>query len=296
MKARDIQELEQKEGRYNIRAVDRAVRILSVLSDGKPRTLTELSEEIAINSSTTFRLLATLAYNNYVERDGQSGAYRPGLACLELARAYHESNDIRQAALPALEMLRDDTKETVHLAVLDKMEVVYVEKLHGLHAIGLMSSRVGGRSPAYCTGVGKVLLAYIPRELVRAHFEQAGLHRYSDATVQSLDELMDHLENVRRQGYALDRGEHEAEVRCVAAPIFDMTGKAVAAISVSGPAGRMEPLETNLELINQTQQTARSISARLGYREGGHNAEQFQLRTEEGEMNAQDHQPTRESA
>jgi DNA-binding IclR family transcriptional regulator len=289
MKARNMQELEQKEDRYNIRAVDRAVRILSVLSDGKPRTLTELSEEIGINSSTTFRLLATLAYNNYVERDGQSGAYRPGLACLELARAYHESNDIRQAALPALEMLRDDTKETVHLAVLDKMEVVYVEKLHGLHAIGLMSSRVGGRSPAYCTGVGKVLLAYTPPELVRAHFEQVGLHRYSDATILSLDELLDHLENVRREGYALDRGEHEAEVRCVAAPIFDMTGKAVAAISVSGPAGRIEPLETNLELVNKTRQTARSISARLGYREGSHNAEQFQLRTEEGEMNAQDH-------
>lgn len=287
-----MQELEQKEGRYNIRAVDRAVRILSVLSDGKPRTLTELSEEIGINSSTTFRLLATLAYNNYVERDGQSGAYRPGLACLELARAYHESNDIRQAALPALEMLRDDTKETVHLAVLDKMEVVYIEKLHGLHAIGLMSSRVGGRSPAYCTGVGKVLLAYISPELIRSHFEQVGLHSYSEATIQSLDELIDHLESVRRQGYALDRGEHEPEVRCVAAPIFDMAGTAVAAISVSGPAGRMEPLETNLELVNKTRQTAHSISARLGYREGGHNAEQFQLRTEEGEMNAQDHQPT----
>ncbi len=274
MKVRNKQEVEQKENRYNIRAVDRAVRILSVLSDGKPRTLTELSEEIGINSSTTFRLLATLAYNSYVERDGQSGAYRPGLGCLELARAYHESNDVRQAALPALETLRDDTKETVHLAVLDKMEVVYVEKLHGLHAIGLMSSRVGGRSPAYCTGVGKVLLAYISPELIRSHFEQVGLHRYSEATIQSLDELIDHLESVRRQGYALDRGEHEAEVRCVAAPIFDMTGNAVAAISVSGPAGRMEPLETNLELVNKTRETARSISTRLGYREGGHGAEQ----------------------
>ena len=152
--------LEQKESRYNIRAVDRAVRILSVLSDGRPRTLTELSEAIEINSSTTFRLLATLACSNYVERIEQSGAYRLGLACLELSRAYHESNDIRQSALPELEMLRDDTKETVHLAILDKMEVVYVEKLHGLHAIGLMSSRLGGRSPAYCTGVGKVLLAH----------------------------------------------------------------------------------------------------------------------------------------
>ncbi len=263
--------LKQKEGRYNIRAVDRAIRILSVLSDGRPRTLTELSEAIEINSSTTFRLLATLACSNYVERIEQSGAYRLGLACLELSRAYHESNDIRQSALPELEMLRDDTKETVHLAVLDKMEVVYVEKLHGLHAIGLMSSRLGGRSPAYCTGVGKVLLAYTDPGLVQSYFEQTGLHRYSDMTIQSIHELMKHLEEVRSRGYALDRGEHEAEVRCVAAPIFDIRGQAVAAISVSGPAGRMEPLDTNLDLISRTRQAARNISSRLGYRTSDRN-------------------------
>lgn len=263
----------KKEGRYNIRAVDRAVYILSVLSDGKPRTLTELSEEIGINSSTSFRLLATLVSHSYVERSEQSGAYKLGLACLELARVYQEGSDVRQAALPELEMLRDDTTETVHLAVLDKMEVVYVEKLHGLHAIGLMSSRVGGRSPAYCTGVGKALIAHTNPEFVRGYFEQVGLHRYSDATIQSIDELMDHLEKVRCQGYALDCGEHEAEVRCVAAPVFDMTGKAVAAISVSGPAARMEPLETNQELINRTMQAAHIISTRLGYREAYHDTQ-----------------------
>lgn len=257
--------VKQKEDRYNVRVLDRAIRILWLLSDGKPRTLTELSQEAAMNSSTTFRLLATLAYNNYVERDGRSGAYRLGLACLELARAYHESNDIRRAALPELEMLRDDTKETVHLAVLDTMEVVYLEKLHGLHAIGLMSSRVGGRAPAYCTGVGKVLLAHTDPELIRDHFEMTGLFRYNDTTIQDIDQLLEHLEEVRCQGYALDRGEHEIEVRCVAAPLFDISGKVVAAISVSGPAGRLEPLETKQELIDRTREAARTISARLGY-------------------------------
>jgi len=265
-------EVSPKEDRYNIRAVDRALCILSVLSDGKARTLTELSEEIGINSSTTFRLLATLAYNNYVERDDQSARYRLGLTCLELAQAYHASSDVRHAALPELERLRDDTTETVHLAVLDKMEVVYIEKLHGLHAVGLMSSRVGGRAPAHCTGVGKVLLAFSDPQVIQAHFEKTGLDRYSDVTIHSIGVLLEHLEQVRRQGYALDHGEHEAEVRCVAAPIFDMRGKAVAAISVSGPAARLEPLETNQRLINRTQQAASSISNRLGYRKADHNA------------------------
>ena len=256
----------QEERRYSVRVLDRAIRILSVLSDGKPRTLTELSEEIGLNSSTTFRLLATLAYHNYVERDEQSGEYRLGLACLELARAYHTGNYIRRAALPELERLRDDTTETVHLAVLDKMEVFYLEKLHGLHAVGLMSSRVGGRAPAYCTGLGKALLAHADPEQVRAHFEQVGLYRYSDKTIPGVDELMNHLEQVRHRGYALDRGEHEVEIRCVAAPVFDISGEVVAAISVSGTAGRMEPLGSNQDLVDRIRQAENAISERLGFR------------------------------
>ncbi len=255
----------QAEGRYNIRAVDRGLLVLSVLSDGKPRTLTDLSEEIALNSSTTFRLLATLAYHNYVERDKQTGEYRLGLACLELARAYHAGNTIRRAALPQLEKLRDDTMETVHLAVLDKMEVVYLEKLHGLHAVGLMTSRVGGRLPAYCTGLGKALLAYADPQEVRAYFSQHELTGYTDTTIQDLDELMAHLEQIRSQGYAFDRGEREAEVCCVAVPLLDVDGRAVAALSVSGPQTRLSPIEEKVDLIDMARQAARDISARLGY-------------------------------
>jgi len=255
----------QDEGRYNIRAVDRGLLVLSVLSDGKPRTLTDLSEEIALNSSTTFRLLATLTYHNYVERDEQTGEYRLGLACLELARAYHAGNTIRRAALPQLERLRDDSTETVHLGVLNKMEVVYLEKLHGLHAVGLMTSRVGGRSPAYCTGLGKALLAYADPQKVREYFGQNDLTRYTNTTIQSLDELMTDLEQIRRQGYAFDQGEHEAEVRCVAVPIFDANGQTVAALSVSGPQGRLDPLDGKPELIERTREAARAISARLAY-------------------------------
>lgn len=256
--------------RYNIRAVDRALRLLAVLSDGKPRNLTELSEAIGLSSSTTFRILATLVCNNYVERDKHSGNYRLGLACLELAQVYHVGSDIRQVALPELERLRDDTKETVHLALLDKMEVVYVEKINGLHVVQVMSSRVGGRLPAYCTGLGKVLLAHTDQHLVRTHFEQTGLIPYTPMTIQSVDALMEHLAQVRRQGYALDRGEHEAEVRCVAAPVFDATNKVVAAISVAGPSGRMDPVEAQTEIIDRTLSAARAISSRLGYRKPNH--------------------------
>jgi len=255
-----------QESRYNVRSVDRGLSILLTLADGKRRTLTELSEDIGISTSTTFRLLASLTQYRFVDRGEETGRYRLGIACLELARAYQAGDTIRQAAMPELEALRDRTWETVHLAVLDDMEVVYLDKVQGLHAIGLMSSRVGSRAPAYCTGVGKAMLAHVDPELVRQHFVRVGLQRFTDSTLESVDALIDHLALVSQRGYALDNGEHESEVRCVAAPIFDRGGRAIAAISVSGPKGRMEPLQENSELIAHVLQAVARISADLGYR------------------------------
>lgn len=255
----------QNDTRYNIRVLDRAISLLSLLSDGKQRTPNEISESIGLSPSTTFRLLATLAHYNYVKRDEQTNQYRLGLACLELARAYQDSNDLRKVALPVLEALRDDVKETVHLAVLDQMEVIYLEKLSGLHAIGLMSSRVGGRSPAYCTGVGKVLLAYQKPDQVKGYYNQLGLHPFTETTISDVEALMRHLQEVRDRGYAFDLGEHEPDVRCIATPIFDVSGQPIAALSISGPALRLEPLEQNLEIIQKAKQTSQSISRQLGY-------------------------------
>jgi DNA-binding IclR family transcriptional regulator len=257
--------MHQTGGRYNIRVVDRAIGLLSLLSDGQPKNLAELSAPLGISSSSTYRLLATLASHGYIEHDRAAGGYRLGLACLELSRAYLESSDVRQVALPELERLRDATSETVHLGVLDQMEVVYIEKLQGLHAIGLMSSRVGGRSPAYCTGLGKMLLAHLDPELVRDHFARNGMQHFTENTITDLDDLMEHLAAVRIQGYAVDNVEHEPEVRCVAAPVFDLRGEVVAAISVSGPAARLDPFGEQQPLVEATVRTAQAISRRLGH-------------------------------
>jgi len=259
----------EKAGRYNIRVLGRAMRVLDALSESQPSSLTELSRALNMSTSTTFRILASLASHGCVEKDGPFGKYRLGLRVIELARAYFEGNDLRRSALPELERLRDTTGETVHLGVLNEMEVVYLEKLHGHHAIGLMSSRVGGRSPAYCTGLGKVLLAHSDPERIRKHFEGVGLTRFTDATVRTVPALMEVLDRVRKVGYAIDQGEHEAEVRCVAAPVFDLSDQVVAAISVSGPAGRMNPIEDNARLIERTRAAAQEISRRLGFNRVG---------------------------
>jgi DNA-binding IclR family transcriptional regulator len=253
-----------KPGRYNIRSLERALRLLEALSDGNTWKLSELSDRLGLNSSTAYRLLATLLENDYVERDKLSGGYRIGLACLELARAYNRG-DIRQNARPAMESLRDRTKESVHLGILNGWEVVYLEKLDGLHAIGLMSSRVGGRAPSYCTGLGKMLLAHQDAEKARQHFEETGLHGYTDVTITDLDQLMNHMVQVREQNYALDLAEHEREVHCIAAPVHDVDGSVVAAISISGPAARIDVEDSGQDLIYMVQQAAAEISHRLGY-------------------------------
>lgn len=255
----------QENPRYNIRVLDRALRILSLQADGKPRSLAEISESIELSSSTTFRLLSTLTYYRYLKRSELTGQYQLGLACLELAQGYTSSDNLREVALPELEALRDETKETVHLVVLDRMQVVYIEKIPGLHAIGLMSSGVGRHAPAYCTGVGKVLLAYQKEEQVREYYQQRGLHRFTATTITDMQPLLEQLEQIRCQGYAIDHGEHEDEVRCVAAPIFDRDGKAVAAISISGPALRLDPIAENQAMIAMASETAVKISNQLGY-------------------------------
>ena len=254
-------------GRYNIRVLDRAFRMLDLLADGVERSLTEISEAIDLNTSTTFRLVASLEYHRYLARDEESGKYTLGIACLELAKSFQAGNALSRLAAPDLEALRDDVRETVHLAVLDGPDVVYLQKLPGLHAIGFLESRVGGRLPAYCTGLGKVLLAYADpahvRELVKR--PNGVLERFTPTTITDVDQLMDHLATIRERGYAFDWGEHEPDVRCVAVPVFGKNGGIPAAISVAGPANRMEPLQENWPVIEATLATAAKISEKLGF-------------------------------
>lgn len=254
-------------GRYNIRVLDRAFRMLDLLADGIERSLTEISEAIDLNTSTTFRLVASLEYHRYLARDEESGKYTLGIACLELAKSFQAGNALSRLAAPDLEALRDEVRETVHLAVLDGSDVVYLQKLPGLHAIGFLESRVGGRLPAYCTGLGKVLLAYADPAYVRELIEgsHGTLERFTTTTITDVDELMDHLATIRERGYAFDWGEHEPDVRCVAVPVFGKNGGIPAAISVAGPANRMEPLQENRPVIEATLATAATISQKLGF-------------------------------
>ncbi len=257
--------------RYQIRAVARALDLLTAFSTSDPElTLTELSSRRNLSVSTTYRLLATLESRGYVERNSQTGGYSLGVACLDLGAIFLSQLDLRERVLPLLEALRQECEETVHLAILDtdRMEAIYLEKLEGLLPIGMMGSRVGGRAPAHCTGLGKCMLAYLPEADVHDFYASAGLEPRTPNTITDLGELRLELMKTRERGYAIDDVEHEPDVKCVAAPVWNHRQVVVGAISVSGPERRIDRLMAEHDLVARVQRTAHEASIRLGYPAG----------------------------
>ncbi|HAL62633.1 MAG TPA: IclR family transcriptional regulator [Chloroflexi bacterium] len=252
------------EQRYVIRSVSRALELLKTFSGVQSElSLAEISQRINLNRSTTFRLLVTLQAHGYVEQDQEARKYRLGVTCLELGSVFLNQSDIRKEALPILNGLRDDCKETVHLARLAGSEVVYLEKLEGLLPIGIMGSQVGRRAPAHCTGLGKAMLAYLPESEIRQLYGESGLRRFTPNTITDLTELRRELASIRERGFAIDNEEHEPEVKCVAVPIWNYRQKVVGAISVSGPAGRIDRAIAERGLVAKVKEAGQAISSRL---------------------------------
>jgi IclR family KDG regulon transcriptional repressor len=251
---------------YAVRAVIRAARLLELLraSDGGA-PLNELAARSGLAKASVFRMLRTLEGLGFVERPDGADTYRLGVRCLELGQAYLEQTDLRREARPVLERLRDRFDETVHLAVLDdEYRVVYLEKLDSTHAVGIMMSRVGKTAPAYCTGLGKALLAARDDDPVAALEARGALRRFTKNTIHRPAELRRELARTSERGYALDLEEHEPGVRCVGCAIVGPRGRAIGALSIAGPAQRLAEEALRGELAAAAAAAAREIGLRLG--------------------------------
>lgn len=248
-----------------LKSVERAFQILERVSLAKNGIgVTELATELNMYKSTIHRVLTTLTRLGYVEQNAETGRYKLGYKLLDISSRLLDSIDVRREALPFLQELADETNEVVHLVVLNKGEVVYIEKVEGSETIR-MHSRVGNRAPVHCTGVGKAILAYLPEQQVREIIRHYGLHPHTPHTLSTLPDLMENLEQIRQLGYALDLEENEIGISCIAVPIWDHTGAVVASISVSGPTIRMQP-ERLQGLADKVRDVGLRISQRLGYR------------------------------
>ncbi|TCJ96647.1 IclR family transcriptional regulator [Nocardia alba] len=219
-------------------AVDKAISLLAAF-DHRSHTgigVSELARRAQLSKSTAFRVLALLERNDVVERVGT--AYRLGSRLHRLGQAaYTQENErVRDLLLPYLTDLYESTHHTVHLAVIQGTEVVYLAKLYGHRSVAA-PSRIGGRLPAHATGVGKAMLAYEVGSATRA--ATPPLAALTPWTITDAAHLQRELTEIRRSGIAHDRQESRIGVTCLAAPILDRRGRPLAALSVAAPAGHL---------------------------------------------------------
>lgn len=247
-----------------VKAVVRTIRILEALASGDEVTLSQLSAETGLNKSTAYRFMQTLREEGYVRQNEETGSYSLTLRIAELGSPILSKLEIRKAARPVIERLSSETQETVHLAVLEQDEMVYVDKIESTKTLRVsMMSGVGLTAPMYCTGVGKVLMAHVDAEKCERLLNAEPLHRFTSNTITDRDRIDEELRTIRREGFAVDNEEHEVGVRCVAAPIWRGDGELAGAVSLSAPTVRL----TNSELSNvrsRVVSAAGEISRALG--------------------------------
>lgn len=246
-------------------SVRNAARVLRAFSlAGQEMGVSELARRLDLGKSTTHRLVATLEAERLLEQDQRTGKYRLGLALYELGTTVTEHVDLHQAALPVLTTLRHSTGDMVHVAVLDGLEVVYVERLESHHMLPIFR-RVGHRLPAHWTSSGKVLLAALPRHEQVRRLQGAALDARTNHTITDTNALLRELALVVRRGWASNVEEGELGVTSVGAPLRGADGSVIAAVTVVGTSDRVND-NTLRRYATAVCEAAAVISRRLGYR------------------------------
>lgn len=210
--------------------VSRALKLLKYIAN-QPMRVQEVADKLSVHKSTASRLISTLHKENFI-RQNSNQQYELGFAVFELAHMLNDSLDLRLAAAQYLKNLNLKTNETIHLAVLDSGEVVYLDKKDSTRLVR-MFSRVGKRAQPYCTGVGKALLAFLGEDELKKALNGISFKRFTERTIVTRDGLLKELAEIRRTGVAWDRGEHEPDIYCIAAPVFGFNHKVIASISIS---------------------------------------------------------------
>ena len=256
--------MKESKPNYPIKVLNKTFSILEILlQQGSAMNMTEISKKLDLYPSTTHRILDTLKHWGYVEQEPNNQEYQLGLKVLELGMAKLRQMDLVRDSTPYLKELVSQCNETVHLGVLEEGEVLYLAKEESSQNIRMVSY-VGIRAPVHCTALGKVLLAYLPEEKRKVILNKKGLPSLTEKTITNRKKLEAELCQVREQGFALDRGEFEKGVRCLAAPIRDYQGKVIAAISISGPAFRID-VNAQYNLKEALIEISKKISKRLRY-------------------------------
>ena len=248
-----------------VQSIDRAVMILKCFSErNRELSLAEIADRLDLNKSTLHGIISTLKHHNLMDQDERTQKYRLGLGLMELGAIVSNSMDVNEIAEPFLNDLCNRLDETVHMCLLDDKDVVYIGKKESNQSIRIIT-KIGARIPAYCTGVGKAILANLDEPEVDKHLPDKMI-KSAPKTITDKVELKKEFAKIRERGYSTDDEEYTPGLSCVAAPIFDRSGRVRYAISTSGPSVRMTP-EKVQEAIRLVTEAAMDISRKLGYEE-----------------------------
>jgi IclR family transcriptional regulator, KDG regulon repressor len=250
---------------YRVQVLDRALAALEILAnrDGEC-SLVDLCAEMKLHKSTVHRLAMVLEQHRLVDKNPDTGRYRLGLRLFEFGSKAVATLDLRGRSRPYLDRLQRQFGETVFFCILDDGQVFYMEKVESQQSVRTACT-VGSRAPAYCTAVGKAMLAELAEPEVGEVIRRWGLKAVTANTITKATALRAELRAVRSRGYAIDDEEKEIGLRCVSAAVRGHSGKLFAAMSVSGPAFRMTK-ERIPEVGQAVMRAANELSAELGYR------------------------------
>jgi DNA-binding IclR family transcriptional regulator len=240
--------------------VGKALEVLDqVAAFGRPVRFSELLAASPFPKATLYRLLQTLTRQGMLSHEDDRGTYALGVRLVRLAHAAWRQSSLAPIARPHVDALARDVGETVHLAQLDHAQVLYVDKRNAREPVE-MYSQAGKVGPAYCTGVGKAMLAFLPEAELAAAISQQSFHRFTPSTLADEAALRAELAAIRARGFAFDREEHEPGIICAAVPILSAGGTVLGAVSVTGTTGRTS-LKALEGLVPRIRAAAEAIAA-----------------------------------
>lgn len=224
----------------------------------RPVRFGELLESSEFPKATLYRFLQSLTNQGMLHYEPERQTYSPGMRLVRLAHSAWTQSSLAPIARPFLDALSQETGETVHLAQLDSGQVLYVDKRNAQRPIE-MYSEAGKVGPAYCTGVGKAMMAFLDEDRLRKTISQQSFHRFTDKTLATEEALRADLSLSRKRGYAVDDEEHEPGIICIACPILTPGGRLLGALSVTGSTGRM-----NFEQLESWVPRVRQVAEQIG--------------------------------
>jgi DNA-binding IclR family transcriptional regulator len=245
-----------------VQSVERALTVLQALAaKAAPMSLAALERQLGLHKSILFRLLRTLESSGFVERDSETGWFQLGLGALEIGQAYTHGNPLLRVSTPSLQTMVDDSPHTSYLGILRGFDMVYLASIEGRGPLRVHAP-AGSRLPAHAAAFGKILLAELDEDEVRRLAAEHGLAALTAKTVTDVEKLIRQLRRARRQGFALNSEESYLGIGSVGAPVRDVTGTAVASVSLSY-ATSLVPSAELPKWIERTLAAASEISSKL---------------------------------